>query len=370
MGKVSWTQDELALLEKMYSEYTPMKEMSEALPNHTKWGISSKALSLGLSKKYVKPNSANFKAIYQDYDWCFERYVNRGMSIDEMAKEAGCTKRVMQKWMDEKHRIHEWTFKELKKLSPIQKEIITIGTIGDGHIDRRIDQPMYIETHADNEKDYMFWKYSFLKDICAKPPVRVAEKESKFPNGRSYLCRAQWRLSSRIVWDLKPIREMSRYDKLKTVTEFQLCLLMLDDGSRSNLWELCVAAWNESEIDLFINLCASKFNLVCNRIKDVRYVHFDAISSKRIDDLILKYIPNDLDIVKKKITNNSKIRELANYRYVVSDDFKIGISTYCKKNKIDYESVRDFIVANNIDKAEFTEEEILKIAQGVCDVAV
>lgn len=370
MGKVSWTQDELALLEKLYSEYTPVKEMVKALPNHTKGGISSKALSLGLTKKYVKPNSTNFKAIYQDYDWCFERYVNRGMSIDEMAEEAGCTKRVMQKWMDEKHHIHEWIFKELKKLSPIQKEVITIGTIGDGHIDAREDQPMYIESHAENEKEYLFWKHSFLKDICRKGPVYYPAKESIFPNGKKYLCQPYYRINTRILNDLKEIRDTSRYDKLKNVTEFQLCLLMLDDGSRSNLWELCVAAWDKAEIELFINLCALKFDLVCNQIKDVRYVHFDAISSKRIDDLILKYIPNDLDVVKKKIINNSKIRELANYRYVVSDDSKIGLSTYCKKNRIDYEMVRDFILENHIDKTEFTIDEIVKIVQGVCDVAV
>lgn len=370
MGRTRWTKNEIELLEDLYKRQASLTEMITAIPTHPASSITDKAHSLGLSQKYIKPNSGKFKAIYQDYEWCFDCYINKGMTMQEMADLAGCKLRVIQKWCNEKHHINEWTYKDLKHLSNKQKEIITIGTIGDGHIDAREDQPMYIESHAENEKEYLFWKHSFLKDICRKEPVYYPAKESIFPNGKKYLCQPYYRINTRILNDLKEIRDMSKYDKLKNVTEFQLCLLMLDDGSRSNLWELCVAAWDKTEIELFINLCASKFNLVCNQIKDVRYVHFDAISSKRIDDLILKYIPNDLDIVKKKIINNSKIRELANYRYVVSDGSKIGISTYCKKNKIDYESVRDFIVTNNIDKTEFTEEEILKITQGVCDVAV
>ena len=279
-----------------------MTEMIAAIPTHPISSITDKAHNLGFSQKYIKPNNGKFKAVYQDYDWCFDCYINKGMTMQEMANLAGCKLRVIQKWCNEKHHINEWTFKELKKLSSIQKELISIGTVGDGHIDRREDQPMYIEVHAENQKDYMFWKYSFLKDICTKPPVEVKEKDSRFPNGRIYHCQRQWRLNSRIVFDLKSIREMSRFDKVKDLSLFQFALLMLDDGNREvSNWALCVAAWNENEKNVFINCCKRKFGFNCWLQSDVRYITFDAPSSREIDKSILSIVPNELDIIQEKI---------------------------------------------------------------------
>lgn len=364
MGKKFWTDDELTLLESLYMNYVPMSEIVKKIPRHTAKSISNKALKLGLTKKYIRQNNASFKAIYQDYEWCFDRYINHGMSFSEMAEEANCTKRVIFKWCNERYHINEKMFKETKKLTRIQKEIISIGTIGDGHIDRRVDQPIYIESHANDEKDYLFWKYSFLKDLCIKPPVKIEAKEHMFSNGKMSMCQAQWRLSSRIVNDLKPIREMSRYEKLKNITEFQLCLLMLDDGSRGSVWELCVASWTQEEIEFFLIICKENFCLQGSQKKDSRYVCFDSISSKRIDAMVLENVPNELDIVKKKIVNNKNIREPSDRRYVVVDLKRIGVSTYCKTHNLNYKNVSTAIRSIGQNKIEFTENEIIEMARG------
>ena len=48
------------------------------------YGIKNRSKSQ-VNAKY----SAQYKAIYQDYNWCFDRYINKGMSHKEMAQECG-----------------------------------------------------------------------------------------------------------------------------------------------------------------------------------------------------------------------------------------------------------------------------------------
>ena len=85
-----------------YKNYEPISTLVEKLPKRTKISISNKAASLGLTKEYIKNNNASFKADYNDYDWCYERFINRCMSTDEIAKESGYSKRVIEKWIYEK----------------------------------------------------------------------------------------------------------------------------------------------------------------------------------------------------------------------------------------------------------------------------
>ena len=152
-----WDEREIKLLEKLYHDKVGMEDMVKIL-GRTSGSITSKAMSQGFTDKYMKSNNPRFKAVYHDYDWCYERFVNRNMTHQEMADEIGVSKRVIQKWCVEKHGIHRDTYKQYKELTDIQKKIIMFGLLGDGHIDRRENQPMYIESHAENQKDYLYWK--------------------------------------------------------------------------------------------------------------------------------------------------------------------------------------------------------------------
>lgn len=143
-----------------------------------------------------------FKAIYQEYDWCYEMFINRGMSMQEMAVEAGCTLRVMQKWCSEKYKLNALTFKNEKHLNDLQRQIIMFGILGDGHIDKRENQPLYIESHADNQKDYIYWKYNILKDLCAMEPIYKCGHKKEI-NGKICNIKASYRLETRIINDLK-----------------------------------------------------------------------------------------------------------------------------------------------------------------------
>ena len=94
MGKVIWTKEQEEYLENLYSKYLPLDQIVLEFNNMFKTNkqrsaISSKANKIGLTKKYIRPNNPNYKAIYQDYDWYYTHFVDIGLNHEQMAKLAG-----------------------------------------------------------------------------------------------------------------------------------------------------------------------------------------------------------------------------------------------------------------------------------------
>lgn len=358
-----WAEEQISILKEMYLDGAKISDIAQKI-GKTNGAISSKADDLGLSKEIIRPNNPKFKAVYQDYDWCFERFINQGMSMQEMAEEAGASLRVIQKWCQEIHDLDARSYKKHKKLNDIQKQLVMFGRLGDGHIDRRENQPMYIETHADNQKDYIYWKWSILKDICNKEPVYYPPAQHSFGGDKVYECRAHYRICTRIIDDLKPIRAMSIGEILYQLNEFGLSVHALDDGFRSNSnWEICLAEWNDEEIELYLNICKKRFDLDGYRLTDNRYIKFTAESSRRLDEIILSVVPNNLDIIRYKILDRH-ITKRQDYKYVIVNDEKIGLSTFCKQNGIQELQrlfLRQILVDNNIN--DISESEFYKIME-------
>lgn len=354
--KHKWTREEEELLEEEYSKFTKISDIALKM-GLTEEQISHKATRLGLSKKYIRKNNIAYKAPYQDYDWCYDKYITRGMSHEEIAEESGYNLRVIQKWCVEKFGLHGDSFRKLKTLNDLQKQIIIAGTLGDGHIDRRPDCPIYIESHSEGEFDYLFWKYQKLKDLCNIGPVYHGEGYANFGKDKYYKCKPFYRMGTRIIDELTVIRDMPRIDKIRQLTELGFCLHILDDGSRSTYWSVCLAEWSQEEMDAYQNLCKDKFGLSCKQDKTQVYYRFDADSSRKIDEMILRNLPNDLDIIHKKIIDNNYVTSPAHYRFVIlNDGNKIGLANFCRNNGIfsDYETVRD--VYDIIDFNEVPED--------------
>lgn len=259
-------------------------------------------IKLDLNFKVLK-NNANFKSKYQDYDWCYDRYITKGMSHEEMAEEANCTKRVICKWCCEKHRITRDFRKVNLELNELQRNILIGSMLGDGHIDKREEQPMFIEYHAINQKDYIFWKYYILKNLCNKEPVFKDSYYRVFPNGKEYKCQEGYRLSTRIQFCLKEIRDMTKRELISKLNNLSLCVFILDDACRDTTrWSLCLADIELEDREYFVKIMKDRFNLNCTISNhDNRYVNFKAESTRKIDRMILDNIPNDLDIIKSKI---------------------------------------------------------------------
>ena len=296
-----WTQEQIDYLRQAYEKDIPRKEVATFLGRSVN-AVVNKANELGIKSNSKYSN--NHKAIYQDSEWLLNQ-VLLGKEPQDIATELGVSRRVIEKWLYEKNR---FIFREVYKLTPIQRQIVIWGTLGDGHIDKRDTQPLYVESHSVGEKDYLFWKYEQLKPMFNKPPTLYKGTEKTFGDNKTYICNDYYRMSSKIIDDLYTIRDMSRTDKIKTLDELGLSLYLLDDGSRNDSqWELCVAMFSQEEKELFINECKTKFDLTAYIVNyDNRYIKFNALSSRKIDDIILSALPNDLDIIHKKIFNHRR----------------------------------------------------------------
>lgn len=305
MTKVLWTENEIKILDELYSKNTNIQEIAKII-NKSDKAITSKANKIGLTKKYIKKNNANFKAIYQDYDWCYQNYIINGYSFETMASLCGASVRVIEKWCREKYGLCNRTAKQHIKLTNKQRELITFSLLGDGHIDKREKEPLFIVSHAENQKEYLYWKYELLKNICNKEPSYIKGGYKDF-NGKSYLCQPAYRCCTKVILDLIPIRNLSKHEIIQNINEFGLSIFMLDDGYRGETtWELCVADFSEEDRIFFIDKMKTSFNLNCKLKKDTRYIGFNTDSSKCIDTIILNNIPSNLDIVKYKILNKQK----------------------------------------------------------------
>lgn len=301
-GKL-WTDEEVEILKDCYNKAIPIKDIAEKL-NRTRSGVAYKIKKLNLTSETGYKTNSSFKAIYQDKDWLISEIL-QNKNYQEIAKDANASERVIQKWMNEKYHL---SFRNLYKLNELQRKIVIWGTLGDGHIDKRETQPMYIESHAIDEKDYLFWKYDKLKEMFNNEPSYYPSKIKTFSDGKEYKCQPSYRMCSKVIYDLKSIRDMSVTEKIKTLDDFSLCLYLLDDASRSeSSWGLCVAMLTTEQKDLFCFLAKERLGLTCHiQNHDDRYIRFNSESTKKIDEMMIQFFGKDMDIIKKKILKHRK----------------------------------------------------------------
>lgn len=270
------------------------------------------------------------------------------MTHQEMAEESRTTVRTIKKWLVEKHRMTKNLRKELKTLTKLQQNLIIGSMLGDGHITNEKYLPIFIVSHAHSEKDYLFWKYETLKDVCNKPPTFNVAKLKPFGN-KLFMAQKSYRINTRSLDALIAFRDMSIIELVNSLNEFSLSIWMLDDGHRSSIsWELCVAPYEDSEIIHILKVFHEVFGLSCKRKSDPRYITFTSDSSRKLDEIILSHIPNQLDIIKKKITENN-ISQAANYFWIEFNGEMIGLNRFCRTNKIPYSKGRDLYMQGITD---------------------
>ncbi len=323
MGKQTWTQDQEEYLERLYSEYLPLDEVVSEInlyseTNRTQNAISSKANKLGLTQKYIKPNNPKFNAIYQDYDWYYKYFVEEGLNHEQMAELANCTKRVIEKWGQEKHHIDTYTRMENKQFNQLQCDLIIGSLLGDGHIDKREEFPLFIVSHAENQKDYLYYKYTIMKNLCEMAPTKYKGKDQYKIVDSICDCQDSYRFNTRTYYAFKPFREMSKIDLINQLNEYSFSIWMLDDGhcAEKGYWELCAPLESDEERNAMKNILYNKFEIIPIEQKDNRYFRFHSEDSFKITNMILNNIPNDLDIIQNKILNKKKYRYLWRNAYV------------------------------------------------------
>ena len=241
---------------------------------------------------------------YQDYDWLYNQMVTLNKSIKQVAEENGWTVRVITKWTGVLG-INRRTYQDLKQMSDTQRDLIKFSLLGDGCIS---DTGYFIVSHSEKQKDYLYWKYEMLKDLCAHEPTKYDETDKTFRDS-TYHCDATYRFNTRKINELINIRNRPVVDIINELNEFGLSIWMLDDGCRSSSWELCVASYTVEEKERILNKFY-EIGLTSAALKncDERYLRLNADDSRTLDAIILRNVPHDLDIIKAKILENTKIR--------------------------------------------------------------
>ena len=299
-----WTKEEVELLKEMYERGDSCEEIAKAV-HHGAKGIRGKAVSMGFERKIFSKHDPRMTAIYKDKNWCYDRYIVKHKSYDEMAAEANCSKRVIEKWCSDVYGYNLHTYRHFARLTHIEREIVMSGRLGDGHITKG-DKPLYIEVHAEDQKEYLYWKYEQLKTIQTSPP-KITLGSVKFFNGKGYNCQNSYRLSTAVLDELGEIRDMSKIDIIDNLTELGVALYFLDDASRSySNWSLCTGVLTDDEVEHLIAVLCDRFGITMWRNKDKRYATVDAPSSNIIDGFIVKNLPRDMDIIQHKIYKKSK----------------------------------------------------------------
>lgn len=300
-NRKNWSKDEIDYVISEYSKGTDMHLVAK------RFDVSYQSVMDVLTRNGIEieiryKNDSRFKAVYQEYDWCYERYVIKRMSYEEMAAEAGTTPRTIAKWCSEKHRLNAHTLRKELHLTDKQKELIMFSLLGDGHIDKRESQPLFIVCHAVNQKDYLFWKYDILKNVCNQEPTLYTGISSTFGSGKTYKCQDFYRFCTKILDDLYSIRAMSKSEIISQLNETGLSIHLLDDGSNSEgFWNLCYASFTQEEKELYCKILQERFDITPHLLKDDRYIGFSKIDSQKINEIILRNIPNNLDIIQYKI---------------------------------------------------------------------
>lgn len=312
MGKCTWTQEEHKRLIELINEGKSYKEISEILGTHSKCAVQSYA-NKNINKILIRTSkySKDFKAVYQDYGWCYHNNVELGLTHEQMAEKAGCSKRVIEKWCVEKHGIkYETRFNEMK-LNDKQHDLVIGSLLGDGHIDKREKYPIFIVSHAENQKDYLYYKYNIMKNLCASEPSFINSEGKIEIKGKKCHIQNHYRFITRSINELKKYRSMSISDVIDQLNNYSFSIWMLDDANRNDkgYWSLCFP-YNEY-VDYACKKIFEKFGFELikkfDKDKNVYYLKFKAVDSRKLDKIILNHIDNSLDIIQYKIINGGSV---------------------------------------------------------------
>lgn len=110
-SKIGWSKSDVQTLVNSYMAGECVEDIAKNLGRTTS-AICAKASELGLPCIYVSKYNAKYKAPYKDYEWCYDRFIVQGKTCDEMAEEAGCKPRTIQKWCGEIYGLNVRTKKE------------------------------------------------------------------------------------------------------------------------------------------------------------------------------------------------------------------------------------------------------------------
>lgn len=203
--------------------------------------------------------------------------------------------------------------KTVGELSELQKQILLSGIFGDGSYKKNGKVGFqYREQHASAEKEYCKWKFDNL---------------GKLTEGYHFYCRDTTNNNLEPVYgfetmttvDLKPYAELHKYKMtaIELLNEIGLSLLILDDGWKNTktsypyniTFTLTTYQYTQELRDKIIKQYEKYFGEgCCNEVGIKRIdLRFNKESSKKIAEIVINLMGEEIDVVQKKLFKNNDI---------------------------------------------------------------
>lgn len=185
-----------------------------------------------------------------------------------------------------------------------QKEIIYGSLLGDGSISNGFRkgiryQSIFEEKHCSKQKDYVFWKYLKLKNLCLSEPKEIKNS-------------LQWRIRTFAHPFFSKLRENIYPREIKTLNEtflnnigpLGLAVWYMDDGTiskQSNFVKFCTCSFTINEHQILIKWLKNKFSLetYMKIYGKYRFLVVEKESRKLLFQILKEYVINSM---KYKIT--------------------------------------------------------------------
>lgn len=190
-------------------------------------------------------------------------------------------------------------------INDLQHQILLSGRMGDGHFSSRShgETYRYSESHAQDEKEYVQWKFEQLKNLCDMSTPYQERNQSGQP---------KWKFTTKSLPQLQPYGSQDKLSIVSQWDERALILFLLDDGHYyvpKNVFTIA-SVQNAGEVNQAI---CEKFNQYGIRgvhtiIPRRPYIYIPVTESYKLYEIAQSFLPMDLDICLKKFPPNSFIR--------------------------------------------------------------
>lgn len=187
------------------------------------------------------------------------------------------------------------------ELNDLQKQILLGGKLGDGNFKKNgLNNYYYRENHAEDEKEYLEWKMNMLgNNIITKRGIYKIKKGG-------WNCQQSYGFSTKTSPTFTEYNNLSISETISKLDYRGLIMFMLDDGwfsNHSKEGNFCISGGMLTRENLE-ELCIQfkKYNI--NDVHIVGIKRLDVSIPKennfKLYEMATNFIPNDIDIIKKK----------------------------------------------------------------------
>lgn len=282
--KNAWTEEEDKILKNNYSNNT-INYIKNFLPNRNEKQIKRRVFQL---KLYKTPFIIKNKEIIQ------QLYIKQKKTDVEIAEILNVDKSTIYK-IRKKLKIKAYKRIERNEftLTEKQKQIIYGTLLGDGHISDesfRNGQSRLRNKHCPKQKEYLYWKYDNLKNLCHSAPVLTKRNQYRFSTfGHPFFTelRKKYYPNSKKCINL---------DILNKIGDLGLSVWCMDDGHNTggHGFKLCTCSFSFNQHKIIKKWFKDKcdINVSIQILSGYRFICFTKSELIKLVKIIEPYLVN------------------------------------------------------------------------------